>query len=206
MSTTIHIGIDFDNTIAGYDHVFCELAVEWKLVPEDFKGTKNQVREHILAHEYGITEWQRLQGQVYGRQMTRAKLIDGVPSFLRSCRERDIPLSIISHKTKRAHFDPDVNLREAALRWMTEQGFFERGGFDFDRKDVHFASTRTEKLGRISSEQCSHFVDDLIEVFEHPSFPSHVKGYLLSDGQYGEVRKSLEICSTWREISFAILG
>ena len=206
MSATIHIGIDFDNTIAGYDHVFRELAAEWELIPEGFKGTKKQVRKHILARERGLMEWQRLQGQVYGRQMMRAKLIDGVSSFLRSCRERDISLSIISHKTELPHFDPDVNLREAALGWMTEQGFFERGGFDFNRKDVHFASTPSEKVGRISFEQCSHFVDDLVEVFEHPSFPNNVKGYLFSDGVDSEVHKSLEICGTWREISCAILG
>ena len=206
MTALLHIGVDFDNTIAGYDHVFTELAREWGLVPETFAGTKSELREKIQSLVDGHKEWMRLQGQVYGRQMSRAVLIDGVSEFLRSCREQEIPLSIISHKTETPHFDPEINLRCAAMDWMTENGFFDRNGLAFSRENIYFEPTRDRKVGRIVTTGCSHFVDDLIEIFGHPAFPSDVKGYLLSMDQGDKCSRSVTVCNSWQEVSSAIFN
>ena len=206
MTRQIHIGIDFDNTIAGYDHVFPELARDWGLVPEGYCGTKVDVREKVYDRDNGCEEWMRLQGQVYGRQMPRAVLIDGVSAFIRSCRERGIPLCIISHKTEKPHFDPEIDLRQAAMDWMADKGFFDSNGFAFSPENVHFESTRARKVGRIAEMECSHFIDDLTEVFRHPLFPRDVKGYLLSGEREQECDDTVTVCGSWQEISGAILG
>ncbi len=82
----LRIGIDFDNTIAGYDDVFSRAARDEGLVPADFIGTKQQVREAVRRLDDGELKWQRLQGLVYGTRMAEAVMFDGVGSFLRRCR------------------------------------------------------------------------------------------------------------------------
>jgi len=203
---SIHIGIDFDNTIVGYDHVFLQSAKENKLILENFSGGKKDVRDHILARENGFEEWMRLQGQVYGRQISKATMIDGVAGFMRECREREIPMSVISHKTEHPHFDPETNLQKVAFDWMVERGFFENDGFALKPENVHFEVTRTLKVERIAFEKCSHFVDDLVEIFEHPSFPEDVQSYLLSAECERNCSETVTVCGSWREIEGAIFG
>ena len=59
-----------------------------------------------------------------------------------------------------------VNLRQAALGWMTAQGFFGTSGFAVPAENVFFESTRAEKLARIAALGCTHFIDDLEEVLD----------------------------------------
>ena len=206
MTRAVHIGIDFDNTIAGYDHVFLDFARDKRLVPDDFTGSKTEVRDTIKRRENGEYEWQRMQGQVYGRLMGRAELIVGVSEFILKCRECRIPLSIISHKTEFAPFDSEVNLRNVAYDWMEDHGFFDVDGFAFKRENIYFETTRADKVARISTTRCSHFIDDLEQVFLHPSFPSSVEGYLFSRQAVRPSGVRATICQSWQEISDAILG
>ena len=46
--------------------------------------------------------------------------------------------------------------------------------------NVYFESTRAEKIERIIALSCTHFIDDLEEVFDDPAFPSNVERLLLS--------------------------
>ena len=206
MTTPIRIGLDFDNTIAGYDCVFRDAANEMGLLPVEFSGTKKDVRDAIRLHPNGDIEWQRLQGRVYGKLMSQATIIDGVGEFLRRCRDQKIPISIISHKTEFGHFDPDrVSLHNVARNWLTEQGFFERDKFALAAEDVYFEATREEKLARISSVGCSHFVDGLEEVFRDPNFPSDVDAVLYSAAADDMPRGPFTVCHDWQEIADAIL-
>ena len=78
----MRIGIDFDNTIVGYDALFTEVARSHGLIPAEFSGTKKQVRDTVRLLEAGEAAWQRLQAAVYGPRMGDALLIDGVGAFL----------------------------------------------------------------------------------------------------------------------------
>ena len=206
MSRSIHVGIDFDNTIVGYDHVFLQSAKENGLISESFSGGKTEVRDCIHARENGFEEWMRLQGQVYGRQISQATMFEGAAKFMRECREREISISVISHKTEHPHFDPDTNLQQVAFNWMVEKRFFEEDGFALKPENVHFEVTRALKVERIASLGCSHFVDDLVEIFEHPSFPEGVRSYLLSSECDRPCNETVTVCGSWREIEDAFFG
>lgn len=199
MATSLRIGLDFDNTLITYDEVFLALAREHGLTPTDFQGRKQAIRDAIRLLPDGELSWQRLQGQVYGKGVARATMFDGVGSFLEQCRRRNVPVIIVSHKTEFGHHDPDrINLREAALDWMTAQGFFKDHGLA--RENVYFESTRDEKIARIANLDCSHFVDDLEEVLTDPAFPEGVERILFAEGGAGPFEEPIVVCPTWRDV------
>src|SRR5690348_13628167 len=163
------IGIDFDNTVVCYDKLFVRTAKTEGLIPYDFRGGKAGVRELIRKLDGGEDKWQRLQGKVYGDQMGSALLFDGVAQFLARCSQRtDTSVFIVSHKTEFGHFDASgINLREVARAWMTKHRFFEKDGFTLSNDALYFEPTRDQKIERIEQLGCTHFIDDLEEVFGH---------------------------------------
>ena len=198
---SLRIGIDFDNTIAGYDAVFAEAACELGLLEPGMAGTKAMVRNLLLARPRGEEAWMRLQGMVYGRLMGRARLLDGVGEFLHRCRDHEV--AIISHKTQHGHYDPDrVDLREAARGWLADQGFFAADGFGLSAERVYFEPTRDAKIARIGALGCTHFIDDLPEVLCDPDFPPGVVRLLLSPEE--AAAGPFIACRSWREISDAV--
>jgi hypothetical protein len=204
--TPIRIGLDFDNTIIRYDDVFVAAAVARGLVPMDFTGNKQAVRDTIRLLPDGEIDWQKLQGHVYGRGIAGASAFDGLDSFLHRARRSDAHVVIVSHKTEFGHYDPDrVNLRTAALSWMKAQGFFAPGGFGLTRENVHFAATRAEKLARIAALGCDVFVDDLEEVLTDPDFPAGVRQILFSE-HAEQIGKPYQLCRSWPAIEQAVFG
>ena len=75
------IGLDFDNTIACYELVFSEVAKFFGLVDKNWVGTKKELREWLINRPGGELEWQKLQGLVYGRFMSKAELFPGVAGW-----------------------------------------------------------------------------------------------------------------------------
>jgi thiamine kinase-like enzyme len=190
------IGVDFDNTLVSYDELFERLARERGLADATGKkAIRDQVRQSA-----GDIEWQKLQGIAYGPRMGEARLIAGVPEFFRLCRQRGVRAVIISHKTEYAGYDETrTNLREAALRWLKANGFFDPDGLGFRPEDVHFASTRAEKIDLIQRLGCTVFVDDLEETYLEPSFPAEIEK-ILFDPQGGPSLPDVQVCRTWDEI------
>ena len=198
----LRIGIDFDNTIIGYDAVFLAAARERQLVGADMADTKQAIRDAIRLLPDGEISWQRLQGYVYGTGIRDAVLIDGVADFLRRCRAHGHTVYIVSHKTEFNRYDPDqVNLRHAALAWMEAQGLFgEPCGLL--RSHVFFESTRADKLARIAALGCTHFIDDLEEVLTAPGFPAAVRRIMFS-ARAGK-GMPFPVCPSWRTIAETI--
>ena len=77
-------------------------------------------------------------------------------------------------------------LREVALKWMEGKGFFDEKQFALARDRIFFESTRDKKIERIKSLSCTHFIDDLAEVFLHQNFPDQVEKILYHIGKLGE--------------------
>jgi hypothetical protein len=180
-STPIRLGLDFDNTIVLYDEVFRSLGEESGLLPPGLSGGKRAVRDHIRSLEDGEAKWTALQARVYGPGLVRAVPSDGLFQFLGRCRAADVELFIVSHKTEFAAADPGgTNLRAAAWRWIQEQRLADqmRGGIPSEH--IFFESTRAEKIARIATLGCTHFVDDLDEVFRDANFPPHIRTYLFA--------------------------
>jgi hypothetical protein len=198
----MRIGIDFDNTLAGYDEVFLSTARTMGLVGHAFCGGKSAIRDHLHRHgQHGDWLWQHLQGRVYGAEMAKAVLIEGAREFLIRCRNEQVQVFVVSHKTMYGHHDPArVNLRDAALKWMTAQGFFAKSGFGLAREQVVFESTRKEKVAQIASLRCDIFIDDLEEVLLEPTFPPDVLRILFAPHEGGCSDGILQ-CSSWAAIS-----
>jgi hypothetical protein len=201
------IGIDFDNTIIGYDDVFLAIARERGLVDPCFRGRKQAIRDAIRLLSEGELAWQKLQGEVYGAAIGGASLFDGVDGFLRRCRREQCRVVIVSHKTEFGHHDPRrINLREAALGWMTQQGFFHEHGYGLEVESVIFEDTRADKLTRIASLNCTHFIDDLVEVLSDPGFPNGVNRILFSETEAAPAQAPYVTCRSWRLIEEHIFG
>lgn len=201
----MRIGVDFDNTLINYDRVFLDAARGRGLVPRGFEGSKRAVRDAIRLLPDGELAWQRLQGHVYGAGIGGAVLFDGAAEFLRGCRARGLELFIVSHKTRYGHLDPRrVDLREAALGWMRRQGFFGADGFGLAPERVFFEETRAAKLARIAALDCTHFIDDLEEVFADPGFPPGVARILFATA--AENGCGAAICPDWRDVAAAVLN
>ena len=204
----MRIGVDFDNTIAGYDRLFAAVSVEHGFLSEPPAGGKKEIRDKVRAL-HGDEAWQDLQAQAYGRRMSEAEMFRGVTRFFALCREAHIPVYIVSHKTRYAGRDNGgTDLRCAALTWMGDRGFFETTGFGLTRDHVFFEDTRTEKITRIAALNCDVFIDDLIEVFSEPHFPVDVSAILFSpDGEDAESPVPLfKTFSHWDEISDYVFG
>lgn len=200
------IGLDFDNTIVDYDAVFSRVAVALGLVGEGEAVGKAAVRATLRRRPGGEQDWQRLQGQVYGRFMAQAEIMPGLEDFLRAALERGFTLTIISHKTRFGHFDESrTNLRRAALEWMNAKGFFSPDGFVFDPGAIHFEDTRAEKVARIAELAPDLFIDDLSEVFAEPHFPLATRRILYTYGASAEPG-DYEPCGSWADIRNLVLN
>ncbi len=210
----MRIGIDFDNTIAGYDRLFATLAAERGLfqsapheAPPKALMSKRGLRDALRQRPEGELTWRRLQAEAYGGRMTEADLLDGVDRFIQASRQAGFDISIVSHKTRHANFASDgTDLRRAALKWMEEHGFFDAGGLHLDRGDVHFENTRAAKVARIADLDCQWFIDDLEEVFAEPGFPAGAKAVLYDP--HGDENGDGELlrCRHWDEIGGHVLG
>jgi hypothetical protein len=196
----MRIGIDFDNTLIDYDRVFLKSARERGLVPRDFAGSKKAVRDAIRLLPDGELTWQRLQGHVYGAGIGGAAPFPGAHDFLRRCAAQGIETFIVSHKTRFGHFDPErVNLRAAACGWMRDHGFLEPVPADH----LYFEDDREKKIARIAALRCTHFIDDLEEIFTDPQFPAGVRRILLAES--GAAACDV-LCGDWRGVAAAIFG
>src|SRR5580658_10161847 len=205
MTSRLRVGIDFDNTIIAYDDVFRAAATRAGLIEANFVGRKQALRDAIRLLPDGELAWQRLQGQVYGKGIGEATLVTGVTTFLRRCRAEGSTVVVVSHKTEYGHFDPDrVNLRKAALDWMAGQGLFD-GEHGIALSNVHFESTRAEKLRRIATLSLTHFIDDLEEVLTDPDFPAGVARILFAEDAPTATGPYVW-CLTWRDIERQVFG
>jgi hypothetical protein len=199
------VGIDFDNTIIHYSEVFRRIAADLAIFEATEARTKDQVRAAARKMPDGELVWQKIQAIAYGSRIMDARPADGIREFLvRSARE-GIKIKIISHKTTFAACDEKrTNLREAAMLWLRKNGIFD-AGCGLVEQDCIFANSRNEKIGHIISHGCSHFIDDLIDVFTDPLFPNSISKFLyLPEGELEEKIEDVNIARSWHEISNAI--
>ena len=103
MSQKFIFGIDFDNTIINYDLVFKDQAEKLNLIPKSWVGSKTELRNFIKSLSGGNKLWMRLQGQVYGKYINHASPNIGVQQFFFHCRLHNIPIYVVSHKTRYGH-------------------------------------------------------------------------------------------------------
>ena len=201
------IGVDFDNTIVSYDEFLHKLAVQGGLITPNIEKSKKHIRDSIRQLLGGEIEWQRLQASIYGFGITEAKLANGVEEFFKLCSQHQNKVYIISHKTEFANFDETrTNLRAAAVNWMRGNRFFVNDSLGLAERNVYFESTRTEKIKRLITVRCTHFIDDLEETYLESCFPTNVEKILYSPHMNHSSVPTVKVFSSWKEISHYLFG
>jgi len=200
-------GIDFDNTIITYDRLLARIAAERGLIDSLPTATKRSIRDRVRQLPNGEIEWQKCQALLYGSRIGEATLIHGVRRFFELAHDRRMQTYIISHKTECSPFaGASVNLRTSALRWMTENHFFEDDGLGLSEKQVFFADNRQQKIQLITGLRCTHFIDDLEEIFLEDRFPLNTIRILYEPERDSPAPAGVKLVTSWREINHYFFG
>lgn len=190
------IGFDLDNTIINYDFAFYSIARDKKWLPHNYNISKSKVKDILIAEDGNDKRWQELQSIAYGPEIKRASIHLGFLSFLKKCKSLNIDVIIISHKTKFSNYNPQIELRSAALEWLKTTDILKDKLID--EPNIYFCSTVEEKISKIAEERCDFFVDDLEKVLTHPLFPQTTLPFLFSNSS-PQNTKTLKV-DCWRDI------
>jgi len=197
--TEMRIGLDFDNTIVCYDDIFHKIALEKGLIPSDHPKNKGSVRDYLREHGKEDV-WTEMQGYVYGKRLREAAPFPGVFEFLRFCHDNGIFVSIVSHKTRYPYAGEKYDLHQAAFDWLEYQGYLDSEGTDLPKELVFLELTKLAKIKRIKSLNCTHFVDDLPELFAEPSFSKDVYPILFDPNDNNLCAHDLHRVSSWDDL------
>ena len=159
----IRLGLDFDNTLISYDALFKKVALEQGLIPEAIAANKNAVRDYLRSVNRE-DDWTRLQGEIYGNRILDATPYPGMKKALEYLSKKEVPLAIVSHKTKTPFLGEPWDLHAAARSWLEKEGMHSQLGPNIERSNTFFELTKEAKRDRIVSLRCTHYVDDLPEI------------------------------------------
>lgn len=193
------LGIDFDNTIVCYDGIFHRIALEQDLIPKGLATSKDAVRNY-LRDDGREDEWTKMQGLVYGSKMDSCMPYPGVLDFFNFCKETEIPLFIISHKTRHPFMGEKYDLHKAAYSWLENQRFHDSENGGIERNRVFFETTKEQKIERIRACGCTHFIDDLPEFLLRPNFPGNVSRWLFDPANTHQEIRGLRNFVSWKDI------
>lgn len=191
----MRIGVDLDNTIVCYDALFHRLG----RCPDTVPINKDAVRQYIRSR-FGEEEWIRLQGQAYGPHMREARAFEGALETINSWCAAGIFVAIVSHKTSVPAAGPAFDLHAASMDWLKKWNVVGNQNACVPEERVWFEQTREAKLRRIDSLRLDAFVDDLVEVFEEPGFPTGPMRLLLCENDDRFVPEGIIRVPSWREL------
>ncbi len=193
----MRLGFDFDNTLISYDQLFHRAALDKHLIPEATPPQKNAVRDYL--REQGIEdEWTRMQGEVYGGRILEADPYPGMQATLLALKGKQIPMCIVSHKTRTPYLGEPWDLHAAARSWLRKQGFFDAQGLGWLDEQVFFELTKEAKVARILALGCTHYVDDLPEILA--MLPGSVEKILFDPVQAHRMDSSWARLSAWKDL------
>ena len=167
------IGVDFDNTIVCYDRLFHRLALERGWIPPELDADKSSVRNYLREVDRE-DDWTLLQGIAYGSRIEEAAPFPGVKEFFSRCHSQQVPVCIVSHKTRHPYRGPSFDLHEAARGWLKAHRFLDSSAMGLSEGQVFLEETKQAKLARIAAAGCTHFIDDLPEFLLEKDFPPGV--------------------------------
>lgn len=194
------LGIDLDNTIALYDHVFSKYAQKFFGLTEcqNKAQVANQLRN--LNRE---NDWTWLQGEVYGKYMDEAIV---APCFIEAVKSnliQSLHIDIVSHRTKLPSSGAGYDMHFIAHKWLENKVF--RYLDNRSKISVNFFETLSLKVSFIAQSDYSVFIDDLVHVLNHESFPARTRGVLFTNGVVDEGnRNSWLTMKSWGELTSLI--
>jgi FMN phosphatase YigB (HAD superfamily) len=193
----MHIGLDFDNTIVSYDALFHKVALEGAWIPAEVPVSKVSVRDYLR----GIGKesvWTEMQGYVYGARMDEAAAYPGVVETLVWAREQEIPVSIVSHKTRHPFLGKQYDLHAAARHWI-DLHLTDAQGPLVDADQVYFELTKESKVQQIAQIGCTVYVDDLPEILLAPGFPEGAQK-ILFDPDHHHQSQTISRATHWSDV------
>lgn len=171
------VGIDFDNTIVSYDSLFYTVALDNGFISPDVSKNKTELRDHL--RQSGKEKlWNELQGLVYGPGISKAKPFSGVIDFFKMCTELDLNTYIISHKTRYPVAGEKHDLHYFALQFLEQNNFLDVSSTGLSLERIFFEHSQDQKIEKIVQLSCTHFIDDLPELFANQKFPDTVEKIL----------------------------
>ena len=194
------VGIDFDNTIVCYDGLFYEAAIAREMIPVDTSPSKEAVRDFLRAAGRE-NAWTELQGLVYGHEIGLAKPFDGAAAFMARCRDEQVTVNVISHRTKQPFAGPSIDMHRAARAWLDVQGWFTNTNHGLDHDRIFFEESKASKLARIASARCNVFIDDLPELLAEPDFPPGVERVLFDPHATNLKETRFRRTGSWQELT-----
>lgn len=169
----MRVGIDLDNTIINYSAVLPWVAKDMQFIKKQWSGSKLELKKNILRQDNGQYKWERTQGLAYGKYIGKAKLFNGVHRFLWLCKQREIIVDVISHKTRLGHHDKEkFLLHQQAKYFLKKTGLFDDQSKSNLISSLTFCDSQEEKLNAIVLGNYDWFIDDLVEIFNNPTFPT----------------------------------
>ncbi len=199
----MNIGLDLDNTIIDYSYPFLFYAK--KLFPNlEINGNNNKenIKQLILCN-YDQASWQKLQGIVYGKGLSYAKLFPELYRFLWRAKNNNINIYIVSHKTIYGHNDNSkINLHAKAFEFLKKKNIYNLSEKSLVTK-VYFCSTKEEKIQKIKELNLNIFVDDLVSVLNDNDFPKKTRKILFSPSADNT---DLEIVKSYNQLSNKLFG
>lgn len=198
----MHLGLDFDNTLISYDVLFRRVALEQGLIPQEIDSNKNAVRDYLRSVDRE-GEWTKLQGDVYGSRILEATPYPGMKQILQSISDLNIPLTIVSHKTKTPYMGKQWDLHAAARAWLKHNKMDAYPGPNISPERTFFELTKQAKCDRIVAVGCTHYVDDLPEILE--MLPETIIKIHFSPGRCLKSNGDCLVMGSWDELP-ALLG
>jgi len=196
------LGLDFDNTLVRYDNLFHQLALEKGLIDGNIKPNKTIIRDY-LRNQDKDEEFTLLQGEVYGLRILEAEPAAGMLEALQELHQSGVRMVLVSHKTKTPYKGPAYNLREAAWSWLEKYSFFNKQGLNWEEKQIYFESNKEDKVKRIHSLGCTHYIDDLPEILK--SLGPNIRKFLYCPDKIKEKGNYIHL-EAWEELKYKFSG
>jgi hypothetical protein len=192
----INLGLDFDNTIVNYGNLFGNLAFSKKLITSKTLKDKETVKKYMIL-KGNEKNWTELQGEVYGKEILKAK---PYPFFKKSLREIDsdkVNKLIISHKTLYPIRGKKYNLHSIATKWLIKNNFYNKDQY-FQKENIFFEQTFEKKINKIKKMQCDIYVDDLKSVLLE--LPKSINKILFDPCFIETNNNNYKIIRSWNEL------
>jgi hypothetical protein len=121
----------------------------------------------VRSGNYKELEWLDVQEWLYTTGLTYAFISEGALDLINHLILMNSKIFIVSHKSKYSAKNK-LDLITPVSMWLNEK---------LGQIQVFFEESRDKKIERIINLGITHFVDDLIEVFQEKKFPKSIKSF-----------------------------
>jgi len=197
------IGLDFDNTIVCYDEAIEQLATEVPSLPPTTPKTKLGIRDYLREQDRE-TEWTEFQGKLYGPGMVHARPFPAALEIIGAMQNAGHTTVIVSHRSKHPYLGPKYDLHDSARQWIKKNLVIE-GNALISEHDIHLNETKDAKVELIASLQCDVFIDDLVDILTHVSFPPSTEKLWFSPGALPhkhDLPQNIRMIKHWNELTW----